>query len=164
MIDIIVLSWILWGGYFGRRTPLLFLVGDLAAVSAVVILYSALNTIALDIMTLVGYKEAMIRFYLWLEPLQTVQLQGDAIEYIIVELYAYALLIIFLLAAMAVMRNTISAFYDGGIRGTMTNIYLGYLRNIAVIAVAFIFVPAPLVQTYWYQEFFRDTVIMMIIQ
>ncbi|OEH86501.1 hypothetical protein BHU72_12870 [Desulfuribacillus stibiiarsenatis] len=162
MIDIIIIAWILWGTIYGLRIHVLFLVGDFCAILLVTWLYQSLAMLAVSEVTWQKYKHAVVDFYLWLEPLQSVQLQGDRLEHIIVDIFSYVLLILFLFAALGIFRNLVGAFSETMMKKSIVNAILGCLRNALIATMLLALLPRPILKTYWLGEIMKDSIFMLL--
>ncbi len=163
MIDIIVLAWIIWGALMARNMHLYFLIGDIVSVISVAYVFSTIDAVTLNQAVWQTFQDIIIEFYMWMEPLQSVQLQGDSALYVVVELFAYGLLVVFLIVMIAVCRNIIGAFSQVHIKRTIFNIALGCVRNVTIVIVAWSLLPMSIVQTYWFQELLRNTLLFYLL-
>jgi inner membrane protein involved in colicin E2 resistance len=163
MIDIIVVAWIIWGALLCYKTPVVKLVGDIIAILLVGIVYNLIGAIVVSKALITDYQAKVIQLYLWLEPLQTVQLHGGTFAKISTEILSYILLLLMLIAFIGISRNIVGAFSETSLNSRYVNSVVGGLRNALLVMVILLLLPSAIIDTYWFHEIFSDSLVNMLL-
>lgn len=160
MIDIMIIAWLVWGVINGYNMHICLLAGDILAVFCVLFLYKIMKIVEINDWVLETYKDAIIHFYLWLEPLRPAQVHKDYVNTIVLDLFSYFILLGLLLAIIGIIRNMLYAFSERSYCHTVYNQILGFLRNGCILVCIIILAPDPLLETYWINEIVRNSLLI----
>jgi len=163
MIDIIVVAWIIWGAVLCYKTSIIMLIGDIIAILLACVVYNLLGAIVVSKALIADYQAKIIQLYLWLEPLQTVQLHGEALMKISTEVLSYILLLLLLIAFIGITRNVVGAFSENSFTATYINSAIGCLRNAVIVMLILLLIPNAIINTYWFQVIFQDSLVNMLL-